>query len=101
MKEGKYTVDAAGADMMPDLTGLSCRWTPVSQDGRRIVSLILEPMEGQTEIPKSALDALFDFLGSDDTATSPMPNSDPKRVGITFTAPMRALGHTVSSLCGP
>ena len=77
MKEGQYEVAAAGPDKKPDLTGLSCRWTPISQEGRSIVSLILEPVAVENQIPARSLKSLFDFLGTDDAATSPMPNDGP------------------------
>lgn len=46
MKAGEFAVAAAPAGARPDLTGLSCRWTPIREEGRKIVSLILEPAAG-------------------------------------------------------
>lgn len=77
MKEGRHTIEKAPANERPDLTGLSCRWTPVRQDGRKIVSLILEPVDGEPQIPNASIKSLFSFLGGEDAATSPMPSEGP------------------------
>jgi len=43
MKQGAFAVPRAAAGARPDLTGLSCRWNPVSARNGHIVSLIVVP----------------------------------------------------------
>ena len=43
MKEGKFRLEAAPAGARPDLTGLSCRWTPIRARKGNILSLLVLP----------------------------------------------------------
>ncbi len=43
MKEGKFRLEAAPAGARPDLTGLSCRWTPIRARKGKILSLLVLP----------------------------------------------------------
>lgn len=43
MKAGEYTVPASGPEALPDLTGLSCRWSNSSARHGQIVSLVIQP----------------------------------------------------------
>ncbi|TBA34833.1 DUF3095 domain-containing protein [Rhizobium ruizarguesonis] len=47
MKLGRYGVDRAPAGTRPDLTGLSCRWSPIDARNGEIVSIIAVPGEGR------------------------------------------------------
>lgn len=44
MKQGQFAVPMAVAGTRPDLTGLSCRWNPISSRNGQIVSIIAVPM---------------------------------------------------------
>lgn len=46
MKEGAYSVPRAAPTSRPDLTGLSCRWSPIPSRHGEIVSVIAVPAEG-------------------------------------------------------
>ena len=46
MKTGLHTVEIAAPGTTPDLTGLSCRWSPVASENGQIVSLIVVPVPG-------------------------------------------------------
>lgn len=46
LKAGQFAVPAAGAGARPDLSGLSCRWTPMPSANGSIVSLLVQPREG-------------------------------------------------------
>ncbi|WP_299917867.1 DUF3095 domain-containing protein [uncultured Roseobacter sp.] len=46
LKSGVYGFDPAPAGTVPDLTGLSCRWTPTSSKNGTILSLVLQPVGG-------------------------------------------------------
>lgn len=43
MKAGRYLIDPAPANARPDLTGLSCRWSPIEARHGEIVSIIAVP----------------------------------------------------------
>lgn len=45
MKAGEYAILAANAGARPDLTGLSCRWSPIQSTHGEIVSIIALPVE--------------------------------------------------------
>ncbi|MDF1774932.1 MAG: DUF3095 domain-containing protein [Rhizobiaceae bacterium] len=46
MKQGHNAIEAAPAGTMPDLTGLSCRWTPMQARNGKILSLVALPAPG-------------------------------------------------------
>lgn len=77
MKAGECVVEKAPAGTMPDLTGLSCRWTPISEPGKTIVSLIVEPAEGQEDVPQSVLEDLMLQVRAESEDASPMPETGP------------------------
>ncbi|MFO1312394.1 MAG: DUF3095 domain-containing protein [Burkholderiales bacterium] len=56
MKAGRFAVDPAPPGARPDLTGLSCRWTPMDAAHGAIVSLLVQPREG---VPPRAVEALI------------------------------------------
>lgn len=43
MKQGRFLVEPAGHGARPDLTGLSCRWNPISSTQGKVVSIIALP----------------------------------------------------------
>ncbi|MBK0325687.1 DUF3095 domain-containing protein [Rhodobacteraceae bacterium F11138] len=43
MKQGAYGVEAAAPGVVPDLTGLSCRWSNVRASNGTILSVVVEP----------------------------------------------------------
>ncbi|OWV97526.1 adenylate cyclase [Rhizobium sp. R72] len=46
MKNGRYGIEPAPSGARPDLTGLSCRWSPIAAHNGEIVSIIAVPAEG-------------------------------------------------------
>jgi hypothetical protein len=78
MKEGEYRVARGPAGSRPNLEGLSCRWTPVSAQGRKIVSLIVERGElaGAAEFSRVAHELLA-MLGMEGDGGSPIPKTGP------------------------
>lgn len=46
MKEGQFSVPKAPASSRPNLTGLSCRWSPIPSRHGEIVSVIAVPTDG-------------------------------------------------------
>ncbi|MEM7089502.1 MAG: DUF3095 domain-containing protein [Pseudomonadota bacterium] len=49
MKAGVFSVPPADQGALPDLTGLSCRWSNSRAQHGRIVSVVVEPTPGATE----------------------------------------------------
>lgn len=43
MKAGRFSVPAAAAGELPDLAGLSCRWSPAASRNGLILSLVMRP----------------------------------------------------------
>lgn len=63
MKAGEFAVAAAGPGARPDLTGLSCRWSPIRSEGRSIVSIIIEAgVHGAGSFSRKAV-RLLDLAG--------------------------------------
>nr|MCU0790785.1 DUF3095 domain-containing protein [Nitratireductor sp.] len=79
MKDGEYRIAKGPPGSRPDLTGLSCRWTPVSADGRKIVSLIVE--KGEAASPDEFSGILLELLsafGMDGDGGSPIAAGGPQ-----------------------
>jgi len=55
MKAGYFSVPRAAAGARPDLTGLSCRWSPMPATRGEILSLIVSPMGAASAHSFSAL----------------------------------------------
>lgn len=77
MKQGQFRIEPSGPDIQPDLTGLSCRWTPIEERGRKIVSLIVEPPTGGNEISPEVIDQLMTIVQANEKTASPMPEGGP------------------------
>ncbi|HSG94911.1 MAG TPA: DUF3095 family protein, partial [Afifellaceae bacterium] len=78
MKSGHYAIEPAPAGSRPDLSGLSCRWTPIETDGENIVSIIIEAAENATGIFPQKASEFLDLAGMGrHRAGSPMPASGP------------------------
>ena len=55
MKSGTFTIQPAGPDTQPDLTGLSCRWSNSPARHGQIVSLVIQPTSESNEEDFAAL----------------------------------------------
>ena len=77
MKDGFHTIERALPGEMPDLTGLSCRWTPIGEPDRHIVSMIIEPPQGQEEIDLEVGNALLKLIEGELGPAKPMPDRGP------------------------
>ncbi len=78
MKEGRFRVASGEPGSRPDLTGLSCRWTPISSPGKKIVSVIMEP--GFMATPEGFISdsrQLLALLGTQGNGGSPVPPEGP------------------------
>jgi Protein of unknown function (DUF3095) len=77
MKAGEYAVPRAAPGARPDLTGLSCRWTPIREEGRKIVSVIVEPAGIAPEHFASIERELLTIAGGETGIASPVPQTGP------------------------
>ena len=73
MKQGKHKIERAKSGEYPDLSGLSCRWMPVEKDGSKIISMIVEAVDGKKEIPNQVLESLLDLVDADKVNGHPVP----------------------------
>lgn len=96
MKAGAFAVAPAAPGSLPDLTGLSCRWSPIRQTGRSIVSVIVEAGanagDGFHDIAERVLDLAGLGLGD---RGSPVPTTGP-----TFGVPMESINIEVTQTKG-
>lgn len=78
MKAGEYAVPPAPSGSRPDLTGLSCRWSPIKPEHGKIVSIIIEPGEGRAAGFPEIAEKLLDLAGMRlPRGGSPMPAAGP------------------------
>lgn len=77
MKAGGVNVPPAPPGARPDLTGLSCRWTPIRPVGREIVSLIVEPKTGKVAAAQVWVGRILDFASRLENEGHPVPQSGP------------------------
>jgi hypothetical protein len=78
MKAGKYAIPAAAAGSRPDLTGLSCRWSPITPTDGKIVSIIAESASGAEERFSEVAQRLLALIGMQMVGDgSPMPKEGP------------------------
>jgi hypothetical protein len=78
MKAGEYAVPPAPPGSRPDLTGLSCRWSPIRPKNGKIVSIIIEPGEGRADGFPRVAERLLDLAGMRlRRGGSPMPAAGP------------------------
>ena len=78
MKAGQYAVPPAPPGSYPDLTGLSCRWSPIKPQNGKIASIIIEPGEGREQDFPRIAEKLLDLTGMRlPQGGSPMPADGP------------------------
>ena len=83
MKEGDYEIPPAPAGTRPDLSGLSCRWKPMTARKGEILSLLVAPgPRATTETFNALVETIQDMLAdpfADDTGSggSPMTQDGP------------------------
>jgi hypothetical protein len=78
MRAGRYTIEPAPPGERPDLTGLSCRWTPVDSQRGRIVSLLVAPGDdGSADAFATAVRDLLGLLDADPRAGRAVPDEGP------------------------
>jgi hypothetical protein len=76
LKQGGYTVPRAPMGATADLTGLSCRFAPISTKNGVILSLIVVPRDDPTSFVE-LIQQLLQTLRSDDPGVHPLPAEGP------------------------
>ena len=78
MKENLYGIDAAPASTRPDLTGLSCRWSPIPSRHGEIVSVIAVPgPAGDGGAFASLIADIVALAGGEERGGHPVPVEGP------------------------
>ncbi|MEO0327534.1 MAG: DUF3095 family protein [Pseudomonadota bacterium] len=77
MKKGEFGIAADTTGRIPDLTGLSCRWTPIGEVEKSVVSLIVEGPSSEIPLAPGVVTQLFELLGNKERQINPMPKSGP------------------------
>lgn len=94
MKQGHYALPPAAADALPDLTGLSCRWSNVRPRNGKILSIVIEPgPDATTETFTAIARAVVRLGGQLDRDGHPVPPQGP---GVAFPPPGLTLEAQVS-----
>lgn len=79
MKQGVYSAPKASQGDVPDLTGLSCRWNPISSKNGQIVSIIAIPGEhGSGSAFQKLLTDVVELIGTETGAGHPVPAQGPQ-----------------------
>jgi DUF3095 family protein len=76
LKQGGYTVPRAPMGVTADLTGLSCRFAPISTKHGVILSLIVVPRDDPTSFSE-LIQELLRTIRSDDPGLHPLPAEGP------------------------
>ena len=78
MKAGRFALPSAPAGARPDLSGLSCRWTPIESRNGAILSLILVPAEAaDQDAVADMVRALLSTINKHDRDGHPVPAAGP------------------------
>ena len=78
MKSGQYTIDAPEDVPLPDLTGLSCRWTALPSKHGVILSVVIQPNDNamNNEYHK-VLHEIISLVGNLDRSGHPVSEAGP------------------------
>jgi hypothetical protein len=84
MKQGNNLIAPAPPGTRPDLTGLSCRWSPIRAEGSDVIlSIIVAPRDDRDRFD-AILRTLFAILDDSPHKSSPIPAKGP---GVAFPPP--------------
>jgi hypothetical protein len=77
MKAGRYAIEAAPSGTRPDLTGLSCRWTPITARHGAIVSIIAVPASEDIAAFRNVVHDIVSLIGEQERDGHPLPPDGP------------------------
>ena len=79
LKAGRITFDAAPSGSRPDLTGLSCRWSPIASRRGVILSVLVAPAEGVSDAAFRAIAAdVIKLTEEESRGGHPVPAEGPQ-----------------------
>ncbi len=78
MKKGEYEIARAAEGEYPDLSGLSCRWLPIEKQDSKIISMIVEAIDGENQIPDDVMKDLLNIINADKADGHPVSESQVK-----------------------
>lgn len=85
MKAGAFTIPAAPKGVIPDLTGLSCRWSNVQAQNGKILSVVVNPTETCTQAQFAQVaQAIVETAGKLNRGGHPVPVKGP---GVRWPPP--------------
>ncbi|MEQ9345573.1 MAG: DUF3095 domain-containing protein [Thalassospira sp.] len=77
MRAGHNVIPPAAPGTRPDLTGLSCRWSPIKAEGTdQILSIIVQPDDDRDKF-NAVVSGLFEILDDSPRKSSPVPEDGP------------------------
>jgi hypothetical protein len=78
MKDGHYAIAAAPEGAFPDLTGLSCRWTPMQSRHGKILSVLVLPCQAEITAEHAQLfHSIIDLARRLERGGHPVPENGP------------------------
>lgn len=99
MKSGAYAVAPGPDTVLPDLTGLSCRWSNLPAQNGSILSLVVEPVPGQpVEEFADIARRVVEIAGHLNRGGHPVPAAGP---GMRWPPPGLTLEAQASHGAGP
>ncbi len=90
MKRGEFAVAPAAAGTQPDLTGLSCRFSPIPSSRGLILSLLVVPGDGGVAAFRRAIEDIVSLIERSPAAGRPVPDTGPPLRWPTTGADMEA-----------
>jgi hypothetical protein len=79
MKLGQFVVDESLSEADPDLTGLSCRWSPIEARNGEVVSIIVVPGEKNDPFAfQEMVSTIVSISSEQDRGGHPIPADGPK-----------------------
>jgi hypothetical protein len=77
MKRGEFAVEPAASGALPDLTGLSCRFSPIPSSRGLILSILVVPGNVDPAAFRRAIEDVVSLVESSPDAGRPIPDGGP------------------------
>ena len=77
MKRGEFAVEPANVGTLPDLTGLSCRFSPIPSSRGLILSLLVVPGDADAGAFRRAIEDVVSLIENSSAAGRPVPDNGP------------------------
>lgn len=77
MKRGEFAIEPAASGAQPDLSGLSCRFSPIPSSRGLILSILVVPGEDDPAAFRAAIEDVVSLVENCPDAGRPVPDSGP------------------------